>query len=77
MSEPLVVIHDTLTGETIERPMTPDELAQRDADAAASLTASQEAEAEAEARAEARAAAVSRFRSLGFTDDEISALVLP
>jgi len=77
MSTPTVVIHDALTGETVVRDMTPEEIAQREADQAAAAAAKQAADAEAAAKAAAREAAITRFKALGFTDDEISALVLP
>lgn len=54
---------DALTGEVIERAFTPEELAQREADAAAEA----ERQAAAAERAAARAALLDR---LGLTEDE-------
>lgn len=59
-----------LTGEIIERPLTAEELAQREADkveAAALKTA-------AEAKAAARQSALAKLAELGLTEEEIAAL---
>jgi DNA-binding NarL/FixJ family response regulator len=77
MPTPTVAVHDALTGETVVRDMTPEEIAQREADAAAAAAAQAEADAEAVAKAAAREAAINRFKALGFSDAEIAALVLP
>lgn len=72
-----VVEVDASTGTVTVRDMTPEEVAQRTLDAAADLeraAAAEQAEAE---RFAAREAAVTRFRSLGFTESEIAVLVLP
>lgn len=72
-----VVIHDAATGETVERPMTPDEEAQREADTAALAARQADDAAVATAKIAARDSAIARFKGLGFTDEEIGALVLP
>jgi hypothetical protein len=63
-----IKIHNSETGEVIERDMTPDELIEWEADQA--LVASQEAEIKA--RAEARKAVLNK---LGLTADEVAALL--
>lgn len=77
MPRPIIVQHDAATGETVEREMNDDELAQYEADQAAWAQQAAAAEAEAAAKATNREAAIARFKALGFTDDEIGALVLP
>jgi hypothetical protein len=74
---PIAVIVDCTDGTVTERPLTAEEIAQREADAAAAAAAEAERVAAEEARQAARAAAVSRFKTLGFTDEEIATLVLP
>jgi DNA-binding NarL/FixJ family response regulator len=71
MSESLTaVIFDAATGETIERPLTADEIADREA----SHAASQACQAEAEAKATARESALAKLAALGLTADEVAAL---
>jgi len=74
---PIAVIVDCTDGTVTERPLTAEEIAQREADAAAAAAAEAERVAAEEARLAARAAAVARFKTLGFTDEEIATLVLP
>lgn len=62
------------TGEVTERPLTADELAQREADAAAAEAERVAQEQEALAVEQAKASAVAKLSSLGLTPDEISAL---
>jgi DNA-binding NarL/FixJ family response regulator len=71
MSETLTaVIFDAATGETIERPLTADEIAAREA-----MQAEAEAQqAEAEAKATARESALAKLAALGLTADEVAAL---
>lgn len=72
-----VIEIDAATGKVYERDFTADELTQRKADQREAAAAAQ-AEADSRAaRIAARAAAIARFKNLGFTDEEISALVLP
>jgi membrane protein involved in colicin uptake len=66
-----VVEVDAGTGVQIERDYTPDEAAQRAADAEAARLADVEREADAQARATARAALLTR---LGITSDEADLL---
>ena len=71
MSETLkAVIFDAATGETIERPLTADEVAELEA-----MQADYEArQAEAEAKVAARESALAKLKALGLTQAEISAL---
>ena len=71
-----ITIVDCATGETVTRPMTEEELAQRAADVAAAEQAAADALAAADAREAARVAAVAHARSLGFTDEMIAAMGL-
>jgi hypothetical protein len=64
------VIFDALTGETIERKFTPEEIADRKAMEAASLVR----KAEQEAKEIARASALAKLADLGLTAEEIAAL---
>jgi len=64
----------SLTGEATERDLTPEEAAQREADAKANAAAEKaKAKAEADA-ATARAAAIEHAKSLGFTDAMIAVM---
>jgi Tfp pilus assembly ATPase PilU len=74
---PIAVIVNCETGQVEERPLTAEEIAQREADAAAAAAAEAERLAEESARQAARDAAIARFKTLGFTDEEIATLVLP
>jgi len=71
MSETLTaVIVDASTGEVTERPLTADEIVERQA-----LNAEFEArQAEAEAKATARESALAKLAALGLTADEVAAL---
>ena len=60
------------TGEVVERPLTTEELAQREADAAAFAAAEHEKEVAAQAQAEAKAALLTK---LGITEDEAKLLL--
>lgn len=62
-----VIEIDAATGEVVERDFTPEEIAQREADAAAAEAAAEQAAAVAAEKAEARAALLER---LGITEDE-------
>jgi hypothetical protein len=62
------------TGEVTERPLTAEELAQREVDAAAHAAAEAEREAEAAATAAAKEAATTKLTALGLTAEEIAAL---
>jgi hypothetical protein len=63
-----IKIHNAETGEVIERDMTPDELAQWEAD----KTESAQRKAEADAKAAQKAALLDR---LGITEDEAKLLL--
>jgi DNA-binding NarL/FixJ family response regulator len=71
MSETLkTVTYDAATGEVTERPLTADEIAERE-----TLQAEAEArQAEADAKATARESALAKLKALGLTQAEISAL---
>ena len=62
------------TGESIERDMTPDELAAQEAMAAQAEANRVAAEAEAAAVAAAKASAEAKLAALGLTAEEIAAL---
>jgi membrane protein involved in colicin uptake len=66
------LIVDCSTGVTTEVELTAEEIAQREADAAAFAEAKAKEEAEAQAKAEARAAILER---LGLTEDEAKVLL--
>jgi hypothetical protein len=62
------------TGEEIIRPLTPEEIAQREADAAAAATEQAAREAADAAALAAKESAQSKLTALGLTADEIAAL---
>ena len=71
MSETLkAVMFDAATGEVTERPLTSDEIAEREA----SHAEAQARQAEAEAKATARESALAKLAALGLTADEVAAL---
>lgn len=75
MSEVLTkVVVDCSTGETQVLPLTPEEIAQREADALAYAEAEAIRQAEADAKAAAKASAEAKLAALGLTADEIAAL---
>lgn len=76
MSEPLtkIVINCETKEETIV-PLTAEEIAQREANAAAFAVAEAERIAAAEAAAEAKASGIAKLLALGLTQDEANALV--
>jgi hypothetical protein len=69
-----VIEIDAATGEAVERPFTPEELAQREADQQAAAAAQAAAEAAEAQAAQSRAAAIAHAKSLGFTDDMIAVM---
>ena len=71
MSEILkAVIFDAATGEVTERPLTADEIAEREV-----MQAEAEArQAEADAKVAARESALAKLAALGLTADEVAAL---
>ena len=68
------LVVDCSTGETTEVELTGEEIAQREADAAAYAAAEAERVAAEEARAAAKASAEAKLAALGLTVEEISAL---
>jgi hypothetical protein len=72
---PIAVIVDCTDGTVTERPLTAEEIAQREADAAAAAAAEAERLAEEEAKAAAKASALAKLEALGLTADEASALL--
>ena len=72
---PIAVIVNCETGQVEERPLTAEEIAQREADAAAAAAAEAERVAAEEAKAAAKASAVAKLEALGLTADEASALL--
>jgi hypothetical protein len=68
------VVVDCSTGVQETVPLTSEEIAQREADAAAFAEAEAERLAAEEAAAEAKASAVTKLAALGLTADEIAAL---
>jgi len=72
---PIAVIVDCTDGTVTERPLTADEIAQREADAAAAAVAEAERQAAEEAKAAAKASAVAKLEALGLTADEAAALL--
>lgn len=74
MSTPIAIEINCETGETVERPLTEAEIAQREADAAAAAAAEAERLAAEEAKAAAKASALAKLAALGLTEDEAVAL---
>jgi hypothetical protein len=72
---PIAVIVNCETGQVEERPLTAEEIAQREADAAAAALAEAERQAAEEAKAAAKASAVTKLEALGLTADEAAALL--
>jgi hypothetical protein len=68
------IIVDCSTGIQTEVDLTPEELAQREIDAAAYAEQQAIQEAEELAKAEAKASAESKLKALGLSDAEIAAL---
>lgn len=60
--------------KVVERPLTADEISQREADAAKFATEQAEREAAEAAKAQAKASAESKLAALGLTAEEISAI---
>ena len=75
MTETLTkIVVDCSTGEQTVVPLTAEEIAQREADAAAYAEQKATQEAEELAKAEAKASAEAKLAALGLTADEIAAL---
>ena len=71
---PKVIEVDCSTGESIERDMTADEIANMEAIRAQAEADRAAAEAEAIAKAEAKASAEAKLAALGLTPEEIAAI---
>ena len=71
---PIAIEVNCETGEVVERPLTAEEIAQREADAAAFAAEQAAREAAEAAAAEAKASAQAKLAALGLTADEIAAL---
>ena len=72
---PIAVIVNCETGQVEERPLTPEEIAQREADTAAAAVAEAERVAAEEAKAAAKASAIAKLVALGLTEEEAAAFV--
>jgi len=72
---PTKLIINCATGEQTEVELTAEEIAQREADAAAFAVAEAERIAAAEAAAAAKASGLAKLMALGLTEDEANALV--
>jgi hypothetical protein len=68
------LVVDCSTGVTTEVPLTEEELAQRETDAAAAAAEQAEREAAEAAAAEAKAGALAELKALGLSDAAIAAL---
>ena len=73
-STPIAIEVNCETGEVTERPLTAEEISQREADAEAAAEAQAAREAAEAAVAEAKASAEAKLAALGLTADEIAAL---
>ena len=73
MSDVLIV--NVATGERIERDFTPEELAQRVADAAEEAARLADEQAAADAAAAAKASAMEKLAALGLDESEVAAIV--
>ena len=73
MSDVLIV--NAKTGERIERDFTPEELAQREADAAVEAARLADEQAAADAAAAAKASAMEKLAALGLDESEVAAIV--
>ena len=71
---PTKLVVDCSTGITTEVELTAEEIAQRDADAAAFAVAEAERIAQEEAKVAAKAAAEAKLAALGLTAEEIAAI---
>ena len=74
MPNPTKLIVDCSTGVTTEVELTDEEVAQREADAAAYAAEQAEREAAEAAKAAAKASGEAKLAALGLTAEEISAL---
>ena len=75
MSTPIAIEVNCETGDVTERPLTAEEIAQREADAAAAAAAEAEREAEEAAKAATKQSAIDKLAALGLTPEEAAAIV--
>ena len=77
MSTPIAVEVDCSVpgGKVTERPLTAEEIEQREADAAAAAAAEAEREAEEAAKAATKQSAIDKLAALGLTPEEAAAIV--
>lgn len=74
MTELTVIEVNCETGEVTERPFTEEEIAEREASAAARAVEKAAEEAEAASKAEAKLSAQAKLAALGLSAEEIAAL---
>jgi hypothetical protein len=74
MTTPTTIEVNCATGEVTERPLTAEEITQREVDAAAYAVAKAEREAAEAAAQAAKESAQSKLAALGLTAEEIAAL---
>jgi hypothetical protein len=75
MSETLTAIEvNCTTGEVTERPLSAEEIAQREADVATLAEEQAAREAEVTAAAESKASGIAKLMALGLTESEANAL---
>lgn len=74
MSELIAIEVDALTGIITERPLTSEEIAERETMAARNEAAFQAREAEQVAKEEAKISGIAKLMSLGLTEEEAKAL---
>lgn len=75
MSTPIAIEVNCATGEVVERPLTAEEIAQREADAAAAAAAEAERIAAEEAKAAALAEARQELLDLGLSEAAADAIM--
>lgn len=76
MSETLIAVEvDALTGTVTERPLTAEEIAEREEMAAAAEAERLQREADAEAKEAAKASGLAKLQALGLTEEEANALL--
>ena len=74
MTTPTAIEVNCETGEVTERPLTAEEISQRETDAAAFAASKAAEDAAKAATAEAKASAEAKLAALGLTPEEITAL---
>lgn len=72
---PIAIEINCETGEVVERPLTADEIQQRELDAIAASAAEAERIAAEEAKIAARNSAISKLTALGLTEEEALAII--